>query len=418
MAQRNPKQNRRRRGPERQRYISPRLKVGVALAAVLVVVIGLAALSLVKGWIRLPSFGNSEKNDPDSTAATQPPEDRVIHFVAGGDLNVTDKVVSSGLSEGGYDYSNVFMDVLPVLAGADVTALNFEGNLVGAPYGTDSCSAPQELMEALRGCGVDILQTANSKSTTNGLLGLGTTIDGIRAAGMENLGTYGDSKEYQKYQGFLIREVNGVRIAFVAFTKGMEGRGLPEGSESCVNLLYTDYSSSYQTVDTEGITTVLKAAEAMNPDITIAMVHWGGEFNDMISSTQTKIIKLMAQQGVDAIIGTHSHFVQQMGFDKDTGIFVAYSLGDFLGDADRSGREYSVLLDLEITKNGATGETKITGYDYTPVYCHEDEDGRLRLLRIEQAIAAYENSAMGRVDDETYENMKYALSRINSRVEG
>ena len=156
----------------------------------------------------------------------------------------------------------------------------------------------------------------------------------------------------------------------------------------------------------------------MNPDITIAMVHWGGEFNDMISSTQTKIIKLMAQQGVDAIIGTHSHFVQQMGFDKDTGIFVAYSLGDFLGDADRSGREYSVLLDLEITKNGATGETKITGYDYTPVYCHEDEDGRLRLLRIEQAIAAYENSALGRVDDETYENMKYALSRINSRVEG
>ena len=418
MAQRNPKQNRRRRGPERQRYISPRLKVGVALAAVLVVVIGLAALSLVKGWIRLPSFGNSEKADPNETAATLPPEDTVIHFIAGGDLNVTDKVVASGLGEGGYDYTDVFMDVLPVLAGADVTALNFEGNLAGAPYGTDECSAPQELMEALRGCGVDILQTANSKSTTNGLLGLGTTIDGIRSAGMENLGTYKNSDMYEKYQGFLIREVNGVRIAFVAFTKGMEGRGLPEGGENCVNLLYKDYSSSYQTVDTEGITAVLKAAEAMNPDITIAMVHWGGEFNDLISSTQTKIVKLMAQQGVDAVIGTHSHFVQKMGFDEETGIFVAYSLGDFLGDVDRSGTEYSVLLDLEITKDGTTGQTKITGFDYTPIYCYEDEDGNLRLLRIRQAMAAYENSALGRVDSQTYENMKYALNRIKSRVEG
>ena len=76
---------------------------------------------------------------------------------------------------------------------------------------------------------------------------------------MEPLGTYASTEDFRKSGGYLIREVQGIRIAFVAFTKGMDGMGLPAGSEDCVNLLYEDYNSTYQTVDTEGITAILKA---------------------------------------------------------------------------------------------------------------------------------------------------------------
>lgn len=387
-------------------------KWGILAAAAVVIIGGLIAAGWFLGWFGSPKPGGETG---ETTPVTAPAADTVIHFVAGGDLNVTDKVVASGGAAGGYDYSDVLLDVVPVLSGGDLTVLNFEGSLSGEPYGTDSKSAPQQLMTDLKNAGVDLIQTANSKTLANGLRGLTATIQGIRQTGMQNLGTFTDGEEYERYQGYLIREVNGIRVAVVAFTKGMDGSGLPAGGEKCVNLLYKDYTSTYQKVDTEGITAVLQAVAKESPDVTIAMLHWGSEFNDQISTTQKKIIKLMQEQGVDAIIGTHPHYVQQMGFDEETGVFVAYSLGDFLGDAEKAGTDYSVLLDLEITKDGKTGETKITGYSYTPIYQYESEEG-LRLLRIREAITAYESSYIDSVSAEVYAAMKSALSRIEARV--
>ena len=279
-------------------------------------------------------------------------------------------------------------------------------------------NVPGELAQALRSAGVDILQTANSKSITNGILGLSATVDSIRSAGMQSVGTYATREQFQRYQGFLIREVNGIRIAITAFTKGMDGRGLPSGNEYCVNLLYQDYNSAYQKVDEDGINSVLQAIEKQNPDITIALLHWGSEFNDQISKTQEKIVKIMADGGVDAIVGTHPHYVQKIGFDEETGMLIAYSLGDFLGDGDKAGTNYSVILDMEITRSGETGQVRITGYDYVPIYRYESETGAVRLLRIREAMAAYENSSIDAVTPEDYAAMKNALERIESRVNG
>ena len=96
---------------------------------------------------------------------------------------------------------------------------------------------------------------------------------------------------------------------------------------------------------------------------------------------------------------------------------MAYSLGDFFGDAPRAGSEYSLVLDLEITKSATTGETKITGYSYTPIFTATDGE-KLQLLRIREAMAAYENGYMGKVSQATYEAMGYALERIEKRVTG
>ncbi len=385
-------------------------------------ILAVLALILVGALIFIVVSNGSEPQNTESSSNTSVSqetgndEDTVIHFVATGDLNITDAVVSSGGAT--YDYTQTFLDVSHILADADLTAVNLEGNFYGSPYGTDTASAPESLAKALRVSGVDIVQLANSYSIAHGLSGLSATIEGVKKAGMEPLGVYATQKQAQASKGYTICQVQGIKIAFVAFTKGMNGLALPAGSEKCVNVLYTDYQSTYQKVNTQGITQVLNNVAKEEPDITIAMLHWGSEFNDTISVSQKEICALMLDNGVDAIIGTHPHYVQKIDFDAQTGSFVAYSLGDFISDAQRAGTEYSILLDLEITKSQATGKTQVTDYSYTPIFTAAEENKPLRVLRIHEAIAAYESGYIDRVSQKNYEAMKYALTRIEARVAG
>jgi poly-gamma-glutamate synthesis protein (capsule biosynthesis protein) len=394
-------------------------------------IIGLVvAVAVVVGIILFTQLaGNSSPNEEQTTTVpetsapdtslpeqTAPPEKTtVIHFAATGDLNIFDRLMEAGSENAGYD--QVFMDVAPLLAQADLTTINFEGNLCGAPYGA-SGSAPLSLVQSLKRAGVDLLQLANSYSIKQGIAGLRTTISATKNAGLLPVGVFADQNDYDQSRGFTLLNIQGVKVAVVAFTKGMDNTNIPPGNEHCVNLLYTDYSSTYQKVDKAGITKVLKAVSAEQPDITIALLHWGSEYNDTISSTQKTIVNLMQEQGVDAIIGTHPHWVQKIDYKADAGTLVAYSLGDFVSDVPRAGTEYSILLDLEITKDNETGKASITGFSYTPLFTVKEEGKPLRVVRIDEAMAAYEAGYMDRVSKETYDAMTYALARIEARVNG
>ncbi len=416
------KRRRQQRAEQRIRQAAQRRKllIGLAVAAVVLLACGVLIFTL--------SRPSADPTEPP-TVLTQPPASTgeastsdtapsttTIHLAAAGDLNITDAVIASGGIL--YDYTTAFLDVAHLLADADIATVNFEGNLYGTPYGSSTASAPQTLVQALDRAGVDLVQLANSYAINQGISGLSATIDGIRQAGMEPLGVSTNQSAFSGSKGYTIREVQGIKIAFVAFTKGMNGLSLPSGSENCVNVLYSDYNSAYQTVNTEGISKILDAAAAEKPDITIALLHWGSEFNDTVSDSQKKIVSLMQEKGVDAIIGTHPHYVQQMTLDPQTGAFVAYSLGDFFGDASRAGSEYSIILDLEITKDNTSGTTRITNYSYTPIFTVHDERLSSRVLRIHEAITAYEAGYINRVSKETYDAMKYALQRIEARVNG
>jgi len=400
---------RKREEKARQRQAQQRsFVVRLVIAAIVLAVCGIVIFSLTR------------KDDTPSTPTEPSVEntqgvtdgDTVIRLAAVGDLNITEAAVASGGA--GYDYTDTFLDVAHLLADADITTVNLEGNLFGAPYGTDR-SAPQSMMTALKRIGVDMVQLANSYSIYKGMQGLTQTIDGVLDAGMEPLGVYRSTREAQQQKGYTIRNIQGVKIAFVAFTKGMDGMALPAGNAGCVNLLYEDYSTDYQKVDTEGISQVLDAAQKEKPDLTVALLHWGSEFNNTISQSQKDICTLLQEKGVDAIIGTHSHYVQSITYDQNSGNFVAYSLGDFFGSADRAGSEYSLILELEITKR-ESGETRITGYNYTPIFTVKEEGKPLKVVRIRQAMAAFDEANLDRISQETYDAMAYALERIEARV--
>ena len=390
------------------------LRLGIAAAALLACGVLIFTLS------RKTPTQNPSATIPPTQAATESseptlPPTTVIHYAAAGDLNINDSTVSAGGS--GYLYTNTFLDVAHLLGKADVATVNFEGNLCGSPYGS-SHSAPQEMAVALQKIGVDLVQMANSYSINRGLSGLATSIDAIRSAGMEPLGVYATNEDFKAGKGYTLRNVQGVKIAFVAFTKGMDGMALPAGSENCVNVLYSDYDSAYQQVNEEKILSVLAAAKGEKPDIIIALLHWGSEFNNTVSKSQKSIVELMQQNGVDAIIGTHSHYVQKIDYNPETGKVVAYSLGDFFSDASRAGSEYSVVLDLEITKDNMLGTAKITNCTYTPIFTVSEPEQPLRVIRIREAMAAYENRYLNRVSAETYQKLSYALQRVDARVAG
>ena len=59
---------------------------------------------------------------------------------------MTNTVINAGVAVGGYNYTRAFMDVASTLSDADLTVLNLEGNICGEPYGSDTTSAPRELL--------------------------------------------------------------------------------------------------------------------------------------------------------------------------------------------------------------------------------------------------------------------------------
>lgn len=410
----------------KQQAEAKRLRITLILAAV-VLVLCTAGIVFLTGRSDSPETTAAAETRPTQkpTQATEPATraqkstKTTIHIKAAGDLNVTNTVINAGVAVGGYNYTRAFMDVASTLSDADLTVLNLEGNICGEPYGSDTTSAPRELLDGLRNAGVDLIQMANSCTINNGLIGLTSTLQSIRAAGLEPVGAFASESEFQQSKGYTITEAQGVKVAFVAFTKGLGGRGLPAGNDNLVNILYEDYASTYDKIDRTRITSVLKAVEAEKPDITIALLHWGSEYNDDISDTQKSIVNLMKKQGVDVIIGTHPHTVQAIEYDELAGTLVAYSLGDFFGDASRGGTNYSIILDLEITKDSSTGTTKVTNYSYTPIYTvseAESADGYRRVVRIDKTVEAWEENYLDKVSQSAKESMVYALDRIEARI--
>ena len=411
----------------RRRQRRRRMIFGVLLAAV-----GLAAAGGLWFWNQreadpaettVPPHQQTQPLTDTQPAETQPDQPQtgttVIHVSVAGDLNVTDTVLENAAHENGYDFSQTFQDVAPILSGADLALLNFEGNLSGGSYGSATGAAPLELAKAVKAIGVDAVQTANSAAIRQGVSGLVATLEAFDRVGLTALGTYADAEDFRRSGGYEIVEVEGIRIALIAFTKGMDNLGLPAGSESCVNLLYKDYSTDYKEVDTDRIGKVLRNVRAEQPDLTIAMVHWGSEYNDEISSSQKKIRNQLQEGGVDIIVGTHPHLVQKIDYDPVEKTLVAWSLGDFFGDGVMAGTNYSIILDLEITRDNATGETFLSGYEYIPIFTlmpDESAGGGHRVVRIREAMERYEQSFVGSITKEAYDDMAYALERVEKRV--
>ena len=337
---------------KRRRQMQQRIVLGV-LAVILILVIVLIVRGCKSGKagqedaVQKPAQSDTQDNTPQEPA-DEP--DTVVTLAAVGDIMVYDEQIDAAKqSDGSYDFSTCFSAVSALTMGADLTVGNLELNFCGEPYsGRPNFRAPESLALALKEKGFDLVQTANTYSIQNGVSGLKSTIKYLNTVGIDHVGTYVAQDDKNTNEGVLLKNVNGIKIAFIGYTKGVNNEKLPEGSEFCVDLLYQDYWTEYK-----------------------------------------------------EILGSHPHVVGPMkevpvttvdGEEKTC--FVAYSLGNFLSSPDSQKYDYameSVILNLEFTKNGKTGDTSLTGIQYTPLYIlkteSEAEGVRYQVVPIRSAIS-------------------------------
>lgn len=361
-------------------------------------------------------------NQSTDTAQSAMDKYSTVTITAVGNIAISDAQLADARNGDGYDFSPCFFGAAELLGDADLTIGNLECNFSGSPYGSAASSAPTVLADTLAGLGFDLLQTANSATIQGGMDGMDATIDAIEMAGMQPVGTFKTPQDRRDSGGVTIREVNGIRVAFIAFTKGLGNMSLPEDSQHAVNLLYSDYDTNYRNLNTDGIVAAMEAVRRKEPDIIIALLHWGSEYSREISKSQKQVENLLYENGADAIIGTHSHMVGELKTDTITledgtskDVLTAYDLGNFYAESTKPGTQTSLVLNLEFTRNNWTDKTTLTGYSYTPVYCADfgvTEPNRYQVLNIENALSLYEQDYVYRVSDETYETLQKELERL------
>ena len=72
--------------------------------------------------------------------------------------------------------------------------------------------------------------------------------------------------------------------------------------------------------------------------------------------------------------------------------FVIYSLGNFMSGQVKENTKNSIVLNLQITKNGETGKISIDSVNYTPIYMYRRAGGtqRYKILDLAKTISEYE----------------------------
>ncbi len=130
-------------------------------------------------------------------------EGDTLTIAAAGDVNVTQALLDSARgADGSYDFSRMILGAAPLLSGADLTVADLEVNFCGAPYDPAAYNAPESLLTALSGAGVDLVQTANTVSVYNGVAGLSSTLAAVERAGLLPVGTFATEEQARQTKGF------------------------------------------------------------------------------------------------------------------------------------------------------------------------------------------------------------------------
>lgn len=318
-------------------------------------------------------------------------------------------------SNGTYDFSYVFSDIKEYISSADIAVGNLETTFAGKDRGYSNYprfNTPEQLATNLKDFRIDVLSTANNHCMDTNYTGLVSTLKYLDEAGIAHTGT---SATVQDQNEVLIKDVNGIKIAFLAFTYGTNGIPVPEDKSFSVNL-----------IDEDLILKQIELAKKQKPDLVCVSMHWGIEYQTKQNAEQERLAELLFKNGVDVILGSHPHVLQPMekktitledGTTKDC--FVIYSLGNFMSGQTKENTRDSIILNINITKNGETGETTLDKIEYIPIYMYKATTGttkRYKVLDIEKAISNYESGVDTSIGQATYTTLKKELGKIKQTM--
>jgi poly-gamma-glutamate synthesis protein (capsule biosynthesis protein) len=297
-------------------------------------------------------------------------ENRLTLLFAGDMMQHQGQIDAARTSGGGFDYSRCFELIAPQVAAADVAICNFEAPLGGAPYsGYPAFCCPDEFAIAVRNAGFGIFLTANNHCLDKGARGLKRTINRLDEMGVSHLGTYLSPSARDSLTPFII-EKNGIRVALLNYTYGTNG--LTVSPPCTVNY-----------IDTTRIVRDLELTRAASPDIIVACIHWGIEYELMPSGRQRRLVDWLYSKGVRYVIGGHPHVVQPMEYhsadDTRSERLVVYSLGNAISNMSATNTDGGALFSMTLQKDSVT---HIVRCGYTLVWTERPALSGRRLYRL------------------------------------
>ena len=354
-----------------------------------------------------------KENDEPIIVELEEKEDIKVSMSVIGDIMCHNSQYNDAYKNGEYDFSYVFDDIKEHIETADLAIGNLETTFAGKDRGYASYptfNTPEILAQDLKELGIDVVSTANNHSLDTGYKGIESTIDYLDEAGILHTGTY---KSVEDQENIVIKEVNGLKFAFLAYTYGTNGIPVPSGREYCINL-----------IDKELIKTHLDLAKNLKPDVICVNMHWGIEYQNSPNAEQEELANFLFENGVDIILGSHPHVLQKMeskeillsNGELKNG-FVIYSLGNFMSGQTKANTRNSIILKLDIIKEGSTGDLRFENINYIPIYTYTYPNFKnYKVLDIRKAIQNYEDGTNTLINRNTYDLLNKELEHVNYTV--
>ena len=305
-----------------------------------------------------PSALQKKSNSQEKNAESE--QETSARIMANGDLLYHDIIyISAKKSDGTYDFHENFEYVKPWLKQADLVIGDFEGTVNKDHYlaGYPLFNAPGEVMDAIKDAGYQVLDLAHNHILDSQIEGVVSTADAIEKAGMTPVGVY--THESRDKAPLVIKEVNGIKVAILAYSYGFNGIEQSISQE--------DYNRYLSDLDEDKMKAEIERAEK-EADITIIMPQMGVEYQIEPTEEQKKLYHKMIDWGADIIFGGHPHVVEPAETVEKDGDkkLIIYSMGNFISNQrietmqdveNAKWTERGVLMDVTIKKK--SGKTTI-----------------------------------------------------------
>lgn len=306
-----------------------------------------------------------ETNTEEITEAAATIAPVEINLVAVGDMLLHGGIHNSSLqADGSYDYTHVFEHTMDRIAAADIAVANQEVILGGVELGVSSYptfNSPQAFGDALVDTGFDVILHASNHTMDKDTVGVLNTIHFWKEK-HPDITYLGINESPEERSEIPVVDVNGIRIAMLNYTYGLNGFTLPGDKPYLVNLMDEWHK--------EQIAEDLHNAREL-ADFVIVYPHWGTEYVLNATDEQRTWAQFFADNGADLIIGTHPHVVEPVEWitaadGRQT--LVYYSLGNYISIQYYN---YSMLGGFaEVTIRKDSEGTYVSDYDMDFLVTH------------------------------------------------
>ena len=334
--------------------------------------------------------------------------------IAVGDNLYHSKLYESGENDSGiWNYDHIYTHVLDQIQAADVAMIDQE--TVFAPSHDavstyPSFATPQEVGDAIIKAGFDVVESATNHADDYGYDYLKSTLD-FWSTNYPDIPVLGIHATQEDADTVKVKEVNGIKIAFLDYTYGTNNSGAGEGYEYMIDIF-----------DKDKITTMIQKAKEIS-DCIIFVAHWGTEDETMPNEYEKQWAAFLMQQGVDVIIGGHPHVLQpygQLSDDQGHNTTIFYSLGNFVSTQQELPELLEGMASFTIQKSTLNGKStiQILSPEVKPMVMHYDYDngeyGPYMLDDYTEELAS-SHSVRNVIGDEfTLDNLKAKFKEIMS----